>query len=112
MTKAVKGGRFRRLKTLCFPLCFPSRFDKAPRDPVPDRVFIVLEHPDGWGGPPDDLETMVLGVFFDHERATECIQALSSHYYSRWGSRLTVEDGRARDELGNPLYQVMERYIA
>jgi hypothetical protein len=82
-----------------------------PRNQAPDRVYIVLENPEGWGGVSDDLEAMVLGVFLDQKRATDCVESLASYYYSRWGSRLTVEDGKARDEQGNPLYQILERHI-
>ena len=111
MTKAARNGHFHLFHSLCFPSCFPSRLRKAPRNPVPDRVFIVLEHPEGWGGAPDDVEEIVLGVFFDQERATDCVRTFASYYYSRWGSRLTVEDGMARDEQDIPLYQILERYI-
>ncbi len=107
MTKPAPHVVLSTLLSLYFPSCFPSPLPK----PLQDKVFIVLEHPEGWGGAPEDLEDLIYGVFLDKKRATERLDALMSYYYSRWGSKLFLDEGTAKDENDIPVYRILERYI-
>jgi len=74
------------------------------------RVWIVCEHPDGWGVPTDMTDT-VCGVFSSKEAALQCIKIYMSYFHSQEGWRLFLNEGKAIDSYDTVYYQIVEKKI-
>lgn len=73
------------------------------------KVYIVLEHPDGFGGTAKDMADIVHGVFFDQRGATDFVRGMLSYIGTYEDRRLFFEAGRAKDENDVIYFQVVEK---
>lgn len=75
------------------------------------KVYLLLEHCDAWGGVPDEMSDIVLGVFFKREDAEECLWHHTSYIYSREGPKLVLEGNVAMDANENMYFEIMEKEV-
>jgi hypothetical protein len=75
------------------------------------QVYIVVEHPDGWGGVPHDMSEIVIGVFSSRDAATKCMEANMRYFYSFEGRELMRVDDKAVDEHGVYFFEIITRTL-
>lgn len=75
------------------------------------KVYILVEHCGAWGGVPDEMDDILLGVFAAKEDAEESLWQHASYLYSQEGPKLILEDGKAHDGKGTTYLEIMERDV-
>ncbi|MEC7028041.1 MAG: hypothetical protein VXW91_00100 [Pseudomonadota bacterium] len=73
------------------------------------KVYIVCEHCDSWGGTPNEMADVILGVSLSKEEAEECLWSHASYGYSQGIPKLTLVDRKACDEDGCVYFEIIER---
>lgn len=75
------------------------------------KIYIICEHCDSWGGTPDEMEDIILGVYASREGAEECLWSHARYGYSQGMPKLTLENGMASDEDGYCYFEIIERSV-
>lgn len=103
---------FQNLRSSCFHSCLQRRFGKKFERGPKAAAFIVLEHPEGFGGNPKDLTDTVHGIFFDQERAEDFVRGMIRYVHSYESRELLLSQGRARDvETDTVWFEIVKKEI-
>lgn len=74
-------------------------------------VYIVLENPAAQAEPPEEMDSLVLGVFADKKNADDCLRHHAACVLLRSNVKLFFEDGIAFDESGFTFFEIVARDI-
>ena len=58
------------------------------------KIHIVMEHADGMGATPNNMDDIILGVFFDQRRAEDFVRGIISYVSSYENRRLFLDEGK------------------
>jgi len=76
------------------------------------KIYIICEHCDSWGGTPDEMEDIILGVYEAKEGAEECLWNHVRYGYSQGIPKLSLVNGMASDADGVSYFEIVEKELA
>ena len=75
------------------------------------KVHILIEHHEAWGGPPDEMDDIILGVFLTREDTLECLEQHISYLYTQGTPEIALDGDVAIDAEGNQYFAIIQREI-
>lgn len=75
------------------------------------KVWIVCEHPEGWGIP-NNIVDMMHGTFLTYEEAVRCLQSYINIFNMTERLSLFLNGSVATDDDGNRFYEIVENSVS